>query len=1249
MSHSDYANSLTAKAFRLSLALLFAVFFQPAFSAAQCSLSCNDGLQISLDATGKTLITIPMIAPNAPNSCPGTLELRLFKPPGIPLPNNILDCSHIGLTITAQVKHLASGNSCSGTLEVSDFLPPAVVCSDKFIFCNQDPSPANVGIPTMTDNCTPSNQLDYSHFDEETPLPCGTMQGGYLVLKRIDRTWLVSDAYGNSTNCLQKIWLKHITMANVVFPPNLDGIVSPSLNCGQDPYDLALTGQPTVEGIPIENSPECEFGVTYSDQVINICPPAGYSVIRTWTAVDFCTNQITNRIQIIKVEDKTPPEIAPLSNLTVGTDGFLCSGTVEFPQAQTTDDCSAVTVAPKWFYGSGFGPFIGIPEGTHVVTYTATDACGNSKTATMTVTVADSSPPLAVCASSTQISLTAGGIGFVNAGTVGANSFDNCSAVTLTISRNDSLYTPSIQVTCADIGTPLPVILRVTDASGLENFCETEVDVRDYLKPNVQCPPNVTLTCLQNHKDLQLTGQATASDNCALQSLDFTDINFIQPCNIGSVTRLWKATDAQGNTKTCIQQITLNVVSNVAVTFPPNTTVNKCDDPSAILPPKTGAPTTSGQHCSPLSITYSDQIFDNPPPPACWRIFRTWKVIDFCVYDINDDSTGIWEQIQVIDIVDDVPPLLSLPANLTLNADQPDCSAQVTLPDATATDCDAQFSISNNSIFALSQGANASGIYPLGTHQIVFSATDNCGNFAQKTLTITVKDTLPPNAVCKNGLVLNLDSTGMGTLDAAPLNDGSFDPCWSSSSLSFSVSPNVFSCQTLGGQQVTLTVTDPAGNFSTCTTNVEVADPTGACLPPPPLGFVVEGTIRTETGKLVAEIPLTLTGDGFSATADCDAGGHYLFENVPGNNFYTLKPANNAKWLNGLTTFDLVLISKHILGLDTLDSPFKLIAADANRSGTVTTFDIVQFRKVILGLLDTVPGNSSWRFVDVTYSFPDPANPFGEVFPEQKTFNTLIANQNKQDFTGIKIGDINNSVDAADPRSPRDTIFLTVPNRELEAGETAALPFYLKNWQTLEGFQFELALDEEKTILQKVEFSRPEMFGEGNFSFKNGKLTASWDNVAGKNALAGDSLLFTLYLSAKGETEARSILKMSGERLSPEAYRPDDESLAAVNLHFENTSPSANGAQFALLPARPNPFWQETAIPFFLTKEAELLLLVSDVSGKIVLQQKMEFPAGFGEWRIGKEALAEGAGVYYYRVVSPERAGQGGTIILTGK
>ncbi len=69
-------------------------------------------------------------------------------------------------------------------------------------------------------------------------------------------------------------------------------------------------------------------------------------------------------------------------------------------------------------------------------------------------------------------------------------------------------------------------------------------------------------------------------------------------------------------------------------------------------------------------------------------------------------------------------------------------------------------------------------------------------------------------------------------------------------------------------------------------------------------------------------------------------------------------------WLYGLTTFDLLTISRHILGLEPLANGYKMLAADANKSNTITTFDIVEFRKLILGIYDKLPEyERPWRFV----------------------------------------------------------------------------------------------------------------------------------------------------------------------------------------------------------------------------------------------------------------------------------------------
>lgn len=1166
---------------------------------AQCTLACNEGLQVSLNASGHALITTQLIAPNAGNSCPGALELTLFNNIGQILPNP-LTCANIGQTVTARVRHVATGNFCTSDLTVLDAIAPTISCPDKFVFCHQNTEPSDVGMPTATDNCTASNLLDFNSFDTETNLGCGVFQNGVPVLKRIDRNWTVTDEHGNTSACTQKIWLKHIQVSDITYPPNHDNISAPALVCGDDPEDLNLTGEPLVAGIPVGASIDCEIAVAFTDQKINHCLPAAYTVVRNWTTINFCTGTVSSRVQIIKVEDKIAPIITAPEDVTVGTDGFTCTGSLTLPLASATDNCSAVSIVPSWLFGSGYGPFSSIPEGAHVVTYTATDACGNSATATMQVMVADASPPQAICNASLQLSLSGSGGAYLNAGTIGINSYDNCGPVVLHVSRDAENYAPQLLFSCDDIGVPVVITLRVTDAVGLENFCETEISVRDFLKPNIQCPASVSLTCLQDHRNVALTGQATATDNCVLDSIFYQDIATLNACNIGTVNRTWKAIDAAGNLKTCSQNITLSAVNTTSVAFPLGFLVNGCSTPDAIHPDVTGWPVLGGQGCSALSINYTDHVFSGAPP-FCRRILRDWTVVDHCIYDLNGGTAGIWEQTQIIDIIDNTAPLLVLPTDITVAGDQSDCSANVLISDAIGSDCNAPVAVSNNSAFANAADSNASGNYPLGVHVVTFTASDACGNISSQTLTIRVEDHLPPTAVCQSGVVVNISANSTALLLPQAFNAGSSDGCSLQSSLQFSISPTMVNCQTLGLQLVVLQVSDPAGNTAQCSTFVQVTDDAQVC-GIGAAGFSIDGTIRTPTGLVLRNIPVQLTGNGVDETLDCDTLGFFAFQDVPQGDTVRLRPQNNANWLNGVTTFDLVLISKHILGITPLSSPLKMIAADANRSNSITTFDIVQLRKVLLGILDTVPGNTSWRFIDSTFVFQDTLNPFSAPIREEIVFNNLNSNQVGKSFIAQKIGDVNDSTDPVNARSPQDTLPLNLGNTKWYAGEKVAIPVYLPDWDKLEGFQFELEFDAKQVLVERVDFPAPTVLNGKNIALKNGQqLAVSWDNAAQR----GDHRqpLFILHLSGITAGDVFSSVKIKRDRLSPEAYAIENEGVSAIFLQGNHTDAVSQHGSLRLYP---NPTTGTFQLDNPLQGAAERLRIL-DGMGRVVWTQSGKF------------------------------------------
>ncbi|HMX41338.1 MAG TPA: HYR domain-containing protein, partial [Saprospiraceae bacterium] len=430
---------------------------------------CKQNLLVSLSPSGDAPITWQMVAPTAGAQCPGPLELTLFNEQGVKLPDDTLRCAHIGQDMVAEVKHLPSGNRCTGTVQVRDALSPQLMCPEKMIFCLEDSSPAGLGTPDMTDNCTPSASLTVSHVDVWLDYPCGTAHNGQPVTGRLDRTWQARDQSNNSATCVERIWIRQATIADVVFPPNRDGFSSPTLPCGQDPEDLSLTGQPSINGLPLADAPSCEVGATYTDQSINYCPPAGYTVIRTWLLIDFCSNQTAQRIQIIKVEDKKPPVLSTPPPLTVSTLPFQCVATVTLPQASASDSCSAVSVSVSWDYGNGYGPYPDIPVGEHTVTYVATDACGNSATRTLRLTVADQVPPQAVCKGALQLSLGVDGSAQLPASLLDNGSTDNCGSLLRSVSRDGADFFPALTFGCADRDSTYTLTLRVQDENGLEN------------------------------------------------------------------------------------------------------------------------------------------------------------------------------------------------------------------------------------------------------------------------------------------------------------------------------------------------------------------------------------------------------------------------------------------------------------------------------------------------------------------------------------------------------------------------------------------------------------------------------------------------------------------------------------------------------------------------------------------------------------------------------------------------------------
>ncbi len=563
------------------------------------------------------------------------------------------------------------------------------------------------------------------------------------------------------------------------------------------------------------------------------------------------------------------------------------------------------------------------------------------------------------------------------------------------------------------------------------------------------------------------------------------------------------------------------------------------------------------------------------------------------------------------------------------------CDVDVTLPTPDIDECSSfvTFSVTGD----LGTGFGPFFNVAPGTYNVKYIAMDNCNNQTACETTVTVADCKKPTPYCKNGIVVELmvpvnpGDEPMVEIWAVDLDANSFDNCTAPEDLIFSFSANTndlgvtYNCDHVGQQSVEIWVTDEAGNQDFCETVINVQANMNQCNNPSVVN--IGGSINTEDNEGVQDVDVQLSGAGQMSVMTDDFGS-FSFPVTPGGDF-TVTPSKDDDHLNGVTTFDLVIITKHILGVSLLDSPYKMIAADANKSGSVTTFDLVQIRKLILYIDDSFPSNTSWRFVDKDYSFPQANNPWAEIFPEISNYNNVDVSVLDADFVAVKIGDVNGSAqtnfaDAGEDRNTVGSLVFNVEEQKLNAGETYTVDFKANDFDVL-GYQFTLNFDQNAVEFVEV---APAIAGAENFGMallEEGVITASWnDNDVN---LAGDQVIFSLVFNAVQDVELSNAITVNSRYTVAEAYNTNGE-LLDVELAFNGATVAA---EFELYQNTPNPFSKTTVIGFTLPEASTAKLTITDVSGKVVKVQKADFAKGYNEFKLERSELTA-KGILYYQL-----------------
>ncbi|MBL7806227.1 MAG: gliding motility-associated C-terminal domain-containing protein [Saprospiraceae bacterium] len=763
------------------------------------------------------------------------------------------------------------------------------------------PAPA----PLAVDACSGPTDPPVSSGQTIDPGPCADQ---YTI--RVH--WSAEDVCGNKTPFDQ---LVHVV--DTVAPQLLSVPANITVECNAipaPPANAALNAQDNCLG-PVSiilteteiRNPDTTSCEHWTD----------YIVKREWTATDQCGNARTYT-QLIQIEDTTPPEIIPQQPLVLENDPGICGAEILIPGPMSvTDVCSS---QGEFVLLSDLKPLVASGPGSPFVVPVAAMTFSLSTTKT---------PPFSPAVGAVTLKAI-----IENADAEGAtedfNVFDE---------NGNLLGTADTDSQCGDKTTnfvlsPIQVNKWLTDGTATFSMVPNGSGPTAC---NPICPNGkvtAQLSYARESSDVPILLQYSV-DGGPQQNYP---PSLPELLGTGVHTIVYTATDCVGNSSTASMQITVNDTEPPSLAAPANITVftgqNNCDGvvmlpfpaitencamsasfslASAVLPLHFANDPDLGIIASDITVQLSGLI----PNAVGNGILRIRHKGDnagagefFNVYDeqgnplgsttqgaMANECIGFWETAIPVSAANinawaSNPPFGSTSFYLETNRDTNSIgSCGPLLPNGTDGVSQVQvvleysyaivnYSIKNAANQVVSTGSITGNItkdtLSAGNYNVMYQATDNAGLVGMTSFSVTVRDTVKPKALCLSAYILQVDPSGApDTIKPFQINNGSFDNCTPTPNLTYSVSPNIFTCSQAGmSPMVTLSVTDTSENSSTCKTVIGIFNE-----PPSP-----------------------------SFTPVCENGILQVFTNPPspGPYFYTWKGLNNNFFYSGLNANPVV-------------------------------------------------------------------------------------------------------------------------------------------------------------------------------------------------------------------------------------------------------------------------------------------------------------------------------------------------------
>ena len=634
---------------------------------------------------------------------------------------------------------------------------------------------------------------------------------------------------------------------------------APEIVCQDATVNLSELPANPADLLFVSATDDCSTTFTASVNASFDCDNLGFNTVIV-TVADESGNEAVCGAVLNIIDDELPVITTCPEDRTITLDAN-CEATLPDLTGEIVGMSNCGTATPFQFPEAGMSLSAG--DGVIEVSVNLVEESGQEAAVpcTVQITVPDDAPPTAVCQ---DITISLDGDSYtISTSDIDNESSDDCGTPSLSLDRTS--------FDCADVGTRT-VTLTVTDDADNSATCTATVTVQDNIAPTATCQ-DVTL-------QLNAAGNTTlspamidngSSDACGLQPLSVSPTSF--GCNeVGGNTATLTVTDQNGNSSTCTATVT--VQDNVAPTA-------FCQDVTIQLN-ATGIGATSPNEVDNGS---SDACPYGPVPGGIQSMILDQEsfncsdagpnTLTLTVTDQNGNSNTCTATATVVDNI--APTAVCQPATVQLDGLGNGSLPAVSVNGGSSDAC----GVESLSIDAEAFDCN-------GPTTVTLTVTDFNGNSSTCTAAVTIEDVTSPIANCQS-VTVQLDGSGIGVLSAEEVDNSSTDACGVTSR---SLDQSTFSCAEVGSNNtVTLTVSDAAGNSSTCSTTVTVEDdvaPLAQCQP------VTVQLNAAGTGSLMPEVVDKASTDACGVSnVELDITNFICNEVGPGNTVHLTVTDNN--------------------------------------------------------------------------------------------------------------------------------------------------------------------------------------------------------------------------------------------------------------------------------------------------------------------------------------------------------------------